>query len=66
MFLFVSDPFQLLRALFVASVKIAGYSVASLSQAAWYLLQGNKVKVGDAIGELGRGVTDAIAEIWER
>ena len=48
----------------LAGFKIAGYVIGYSTQALWYLAHGSPVRVGDAIGELSRGVTDAIAGIF--
>lgn len=57
-------PWQLVSALFVVSFRVVGYTITCAGQAAWYPLHGNRAKVGDALGELGRGVTDAISEAF--
>lgn len=62
----LSDPFRLFGRLLMAFFEISGYFMAFGSQAAWYLLHGRRDLVGDAIGEFGRSVTDAVADIFER
>lgn len=57
------DPFKLAGRLFLAFLKIIGYCVAYGAQAVWYMFYGKPEKIGDAIGELGRGITDALAGI---
>lgn len=59
-------PFQLLGRLLLAGFKITGYCVACGAQALWYLAHGKSELVGDAVGYLGRDVTNAIAEIFRR
>lgn len=46
--------------------KIAGYTLACGAQALWYIAHGKNELVGDAIGYLGRDVTNAIAEVFQR
>jgi hypothetical protein len=60
------DPFKLFGRLILAFFKITGYFFAYGSQALWYVLHGRRDMVGDAIGELGRGITDALADIFEK
>jgi len=59
-------PLQLFGRLLLAGFKIAGYCIACGAQSAWYLAHGKSELVGDAIGYLGRDVTNAIAEIFHR
>lgn len=51
--------------LFVALYKIIGYTLACIAQALWYGAHGRIDKVGDAIGFLGRGITDAFTDIFK-
>jgi hypothetical protein len=60
------DPFKLLGKLFVAAFVICGYFVVFLVQVVWYLASRRPDKVGDAVGYMGRGITDAIANIFRR
>ena len=60
------DPFRLFFKLVIALFKIAGYTLAYGSQAVWYVFHGRRDLVGDAIGELGRGITDVIADIGRK
>jgi hypothetical protein len=59
------DPFKLFGRLFLASFKIVGYLFSCGIQALWCILHGKPELAGDAIGDFGRGVTDAIAAIFE-
>lgn len=61
----MTDPFKLLRALLVAFFKIAGYALTCGLQAFWCVLHGRSDLVHDAVGALGRGVTDAIADVFK-
>jgi len=54
----------LLGRLFVAKFRVTSYFVVFVVQVCIYLGTGRRDKVGDAIGYLGRGVTDAIADIF--
>lgn len=59
------DPFKLFGRMLLAGFKIVGYVIAYSAQALWYLAHGSPARIGDAIGELGRGVTDAIADVFK-
>jgi hypothetical protein len=61
----MSDPFRLFGRLFLAFFKILGYSVSCSIQALWCIAHGKPELAHDAIGDFGRGVTDAIAAIFE-
>jgi hypothetical protein len=60
----MTDPFKLLARLFLASFKIAGYGVSFGIQALWCVLHEKSDLISEAIGDFGRGVTDAIAEVF--
>lgn len=60
------DPFKLLFRLVLLFFKIVGYSIACGAQAMWYVAHGHKELIGDAIGYLGRDVTNAIADVFRR
>jgi hypothetical protein len=62
----VFDPFKLFFRLAMMCFKIAGYTLACGAQALWYIAHGKNELVGDAIGYLGRDVTNAIAEVGQR
>lgn len=57
------DPFKLMGRLFVAAFRIIAYTLVCTVQVSIYLSQGHPEKVGDALGDLGRGTTDALADI---
>ncbi len=59
------DPFKLFGRLFLAFFRITGYLFSYGAQALWCVLHGRPDLVHDAIGDFGRGVTDAIAAIFE-
>ena len=50
--------------LFVAMFKITGYLVIATKQSAWYATHGQRYKIGDVIGQFGKGIVDAVAEIF--
>lgn len=58
------DPFKLFYRFILAGFKIAGYAVACLIQALWYLAHGKAELVGDAIGYFGRDVTNALTDVF--
>lgn len=60
----VLNPFHLFGRMLLASFKITGYVVSYSAQAVWHLASGNRSHVGDAIGNLGHAMTDAISEIF--
>lgn len=60
------DPFKLFFRLMVLFFKIIGYTIACGVQALWYVAHGKNDLVGDAIGYLGRDVTNAIAEVFKQ
>lgn len=49
----------------VAGFKITGYALVCLLQVLWYLWHGRTDKIGDAAGDCGRAVVDAIADMFE-
>jgi hypothetical protein len=59
----MSDPFKLFGRLIVAGFKILGYLVTGLAEAAWYTTHGRKDLLGQVIGDLGRGITNALARV---
>lgn len=58
------DPFRLFGRLMLAFVRIAGYLFAYGLQALWYVAHSKREHVGDAIGEFGHAVTDALADVF--
>jgi hypothetical protein len=60
------DPFKLFLRLILLGFKIAGYAFACAAQSLWYVAHGKNEMVGDAIGYLGRDITNAIADVFER
>lgn len=59
------DPFKLFGRLFLAFFKIGGYAISFGIQALWCVSHGKSELISDAIGDFGRGVTDAIAHVFE-
>jgi len=60
------DPFKLFFRLMLLIFKITAYSLACGAQSLWYVAHGKSELVGDAIGYLGRDITNAIAEVFRR
>jgi hypothetical protein len=60
------DPFKLFFRLALLLFKNIGYSLACGAQSLWYVAHGKNELVGDAIGYLGRDITNAIAEVFRR
>lgn len=59
------DPFKIAGKLFLAIFKITSYFTISIVQVIWYAAFRKPEKIGDAIGELGRGTVDAITDIFK-
>jgi hypothetical protein len=60
----IMDPFKLMARLLLAGFKISGYFVTCMAQSLWYVANGKRDLIGDAIGYFGRETTNAIAEIF--
>lgn len=61
------SPFKLMWRFLIAGFRIAGYLCTFIVQAILYLRLGGpqyKFKLGDAAGQLGKGVTDALADVF--
>jgi hypothetical protein len=59
------SPFKLTWRLLIAGFRIAGYIGTFIVQVILYLrLGGPQYKLGDAAGQLGKGVTDALADVF--
>lgn len=61
----MSDPFKLFGRLFVAAFKIIGYLTTGGAQAAWYIAHGRRDLLGQVVGDLGHGITNALAKVLE-
>jgi hypothetical protein len=59
----MSDPFKLFWRLIVAGFKIFGYLATGVAEAAWYAAHGRRDLMGQVIGDLGRGITNALARV---
>lgn len=59
----MSDPFKLFGRLLLAGFKITGYLFTGATEAAWYIAHGRRDLLGQVIGDLGRGVTNAFAKV---
>jgi len=62
------SPFQLANRIFVAGFRILGYCIVFIAQVIYYLCFGQRglERIGDAFGNLGRGITDAVADILRK
>jgi len=60
----LSDPFKLFGRLILAGFKITGYLLTGAAEAAWYIAHGRRDLLGQVIGDLGRGITDAFARVF--
>jgi hypothetical protein len=60
----MGDMFKLFFRLILAMFKIAGYFLAFLAQTLWCFAHGHPEHAGDAIGDFGRSVTDAVADLF--
>lgn len=58
------DPFKLFGRVLIAGFRIAGYGVVLVGQTGWYLACGQTARIGDAIGYFGKGVVDAIGDVF--
>ena len=60
----MADPFKLFGRIFLAAFKIGGYVVTGSIEAVWYIVHGRRDLLGQVIGDLGRGITNAIAKVF--
>jgi hypothetical protein len=60
------DPFKLFFRITLLFFKITGYTLACGAQSLWYVAHGKTELVGDAIGYLGRDITNAVADLFRR
>lgn len=58
------DPFKLFFRLLLLLFKLSGYFLSFCAHALWCIAHGNAELAGDAIGDFGRSVTDAIADVF--
>lgn len=61
----LGDPFKLFFRLLIAGFRIVGYTITCIAQVIWYISSGRPDKIGDAFGDFGRSVTNAIAGIFQ-
>lgn len=59
------NPFKLFGRLLIAGFKITGYCVTFVIQVILCLYTGQRAKITDAVGVLGRSVTDAMGDIFD-
>ena len=58
------DPFKLFGRLILAGIKVTGYVLTGAAEAVWYLAHGRRDLLGQVIGDLGRGITNAVARVF--
>jgi hypothetical protein len=58
------DPFKLFGRLVLAGFKVTGYVLTGAAETVWYLSHGRKDLLGQVIGDLGRGITNAVAGVF--
>ena len=59
----MSDPFKIFARLLLATFKICGYLITGVVEATWYIAHGRRDLLGQVIGDLGRGITNAFAKV---
>lgn len=59
------NPFKLFGNMLLACFRITAYFFVFFIQVAWYVVFRKPDKIGDAFGYLGRGITDAIGDIFK-
>jgi len=59
----MSDPFRLFGRLVLAGFKIGGYLITGVAEASWYVAHGRRDLLAQVIGDLGRGITNALAKV---
>ena len=59
----ILNPFRLTWRMIIATFKISGYLLVALCEILWYAGNGRKDRIGDTIGDTGRGIVDALADI---
>lgn len=56
---------NLLKKFFIAGFKVIGYVFVLIVEIIWYACHRRTEMIGESIGDFGRAVTDAIAEIMK-
>lgn len=59
----LSDPFRLFGRLILAGFRIGGYVITGIAESAWYIAHGRRDLIGQVIGDLGRGITNALSDV---
>lgn len=57
--------FRVFVGIFITSFKVASYIVIAIVQAIWYTAHNQRHKVGDAFGDMGRGITNSLADFMK-
>jgi len=60
----MGDPFRLFGRLLLAAFKIVGYLITGAAETAWYVAHGRRDLIGQVIGDLGRGITNALSQVF--
>jgi hypothetical protein len=60
----MDEAFKAFNKAFIATFRTIGYCFVFIVQVMVYLASGKPDKIGDAVGDLGRGITDAIADLF--
>ncbi|NCO33106.1 MAG: hypothetical protein AUJ92_15365 [Armatimonadetes bacterium CG2_30_59_28] len=61
-----TNPFALLARAVVASFEIAVHIGIGLFQTIWFVANGRKDKVGDAVGDMMKGISDAMVRMFHK
>jgi hypothetical protein len=64
--MWMNDPYAALNRLFVALVRVSGFTLVFLIQVAGYLYHRRRDKIFDAFGYWGRAVTDTFADMLRK
>jgi len=54
--------FKVIAGIFILSFKITFHIIVGISQSIWYAAHGESAKIGDAIGGMGREITNSMAD----
>ena len=60
------DPFRMTGRLIFAVLMILGYLMVGICQSLWYASHHRTDQIGDALGETGRAMIDAIAGVFRK
>lgn len=60
----LTGAFQLVARALLAAFKITGDLAVFLTQVVWFVGNRRQDKIGDAFGQLGKGIVDSLAETF--